>query len=108
MTDKLPKALVIDDNEVNTIVLANMLELFDIRVDQANSGMQAVQLLSDNEYGIIFVDHVMPKMDGVQTTEAIRSLPGCRAKAVIIALTSSTTEEICRLYQLAGADEVYA
>lgn len=108
MTDKLPKALVIDDNEVNTIVLANMLELFDIRVDQANSGIQAVQLLRDNEYGIIFVDHVMPKMDGVQTTETIRSLPGCRSQTVIIALTSSTTEEICRLYQLAGADEVYA
>lgn len=108
MTDKLPKALVIDDNEVNTIVLANMLELFDIRVDQANSGMQAVQLLRDNEYGIIFVDHVMPKMDGVQTTETIRSLPGSRAQTVIIALTSSITEEICRLYQQAGADEVYA
>ncbi len=106
MRNKLPRALVIDDNEVNAIILANMLELFGICVDQAESGMQAVQLIKDKEYGIIFVDHVMPGMNGVQTTKAIRGLPGCHAKTVIVALTSSITEEICGLYRQAGADEV--
>lgn len=106
MNEKLISALVIDDNEVNTIVLANMLKLFDIRVDQANSGAQAVDLVKEKDYDIIFVDHIMPQMDGVQTTGVIRSLSR-QTKEIIVALTSSISEEIRRLYQVSGANEVY-
>lgn len=102
------KALVIDDNEVNTIVLANMLELFDINADQSNSGIQALSKLVEMEYDIVFVDHVMPKMDGIQTTKAIRDVSANSKSIVIIALTSSITDEIRRLYHNVGANAVYA
>lgn len=101
------KALVVDDNEVNTIMLANILELFDIRSDQANSGMQALKMLEENEYHIIFIDHIMPKMNGIQTTKAIRGLQKFESRIVIIALTSNLTEEVRGLYQYAGANDVY-
>jgi CheY-like chemotaxis protein len=107
MRDNLINALVVDDNEINTMVLSNMLELFDIIVDQADSGMKALELVNDKEYDIIFLDHVMPKLDGVQTTRAIREMI-MQNRQVIIALTSSITEEIIGTYQLAGADGVYS
>lgn len=107
MKENLVEALVVDDNEVNTIVLANMLELFDINVDQACSGMQAIDMIKDKEYDIIFLDHVMPKLDGIQTTKAIREL-GFHDKSVIIILTSSITDEIRRQYQMYGANDVYS
>jgi CheY-like chemotaxis protein len=82
------KALIIDDNETNIVVLANMLRVYLIDVDQAKSGSDALELLKYAEYDLIFVDHIMPDMDGVQTTRAIRSLNNNR-KRVIFALTSS-------------------
>jgi CheY-like chemotaxis protein len=107
MRENLINALVVDDNEINTMVLSNMLELFDINVDQADSGMKALELVNDKKYDIIFLDHVMPKLDGVQTTRAIREMV-MQYRQVIIALTSSITEEIIQKYQLAGADGVYS
>lgn len=100
------RAMIIDDNEVNRIVLANMLKLFLMDVDQANSGLEALEMLDSVEYNLIFVDHIMPNMDGVQTTKAIREL-GNNKKSIIIALTSSLTDEIRCLYHYAGANDVY-
>ncbi len=107
MKEKVINALVVDDNEVNTIVLSNMLELFDINIDQADSGMKALEMMNAKNYDIIFLDHVMPNLDGVQTTKAIRerSVP---YKQIIIALTSNITEEISKQYQLAGANDTYS
>ncbi|MDF2907641.1 MAG: response regulator receiver protein [Herbinix sp.] len=107
MKENIVQALVVDDNEVNTIVLANMLELFDINVDQANCGLQALTMVQDKEYDIIFLDHVMPKMDGVQTTKAIREL-AIHNKIIIIALTSSISDEIRKQYRKNGANDVYS
>jgi CheY-like chemotaxis protein/HPt (histidine-containing phosphotransfer) domain-containing protein len=106
MREKRIYALVVDDNEINTMILSNMLELFNIEVDSADSGMKALELVNDKEYDIIFIDHVMPILDGVQTTRIIRERI-IQDKQVIIALTSSITEEILRQYQSAGAEGVY-
>ncbi len=100
------RALIIDDNEVNTIILANMLKLFLIDVDQAYSGMDAMKKLSNAEFDLIFVDHIMPSMDGLQITKAIRELKNNK-KSIIIALTSSLSDEIRCLYQYVGANDVY-
>jgi CheY-like chemotaxis protein len=100
-------ALVVDDNEVNTMILANMLEVFRIHVDQADHGMMAVQMAGEKEYDLIFVDHIMPKMNGVQTTSSIRGMATLH-KPVIIALTSEINEHIRNIYQESGANHVYA
>ncbi len=107
MREKFIKALVVDDNEVNIIVLSNMLELFDINVDQADSGIKALEMLKEKNYDIVFLDNVMPGLDGVKTTKAIRKRSN-PSDPVIIALTSSVTEELNRQYQLAGANGLYS
>jgi CheY-like chemotaxis protein len=99
--------MVVDDNEVNTMILANMLELFDIHAEQANHGMQAVIMARKEAYDIIFIDHFMPEMDGLQTTTAIRS-SSMKQQTIIIALTSNITEAIKNLYKDAGANAVYS
>lgn len=101
-------ALVVDDNEVNAMILANMLELFKIHVDQAYQGMKAVILSKKKRYDIIFIDHIMPKMDGVQTVNAIRKLSFYHQKSVIIVLTANITEQLKNRYQSVGANEICA
>ncbi len=101
------KALIIDDNEINIVVLSNMMRVYLIDVDQAKSGSDALELLKNVEYDLIFVDHIMPNMDGVQTTKAIRGLKNNK-NSIIFALTSSLSDEIRRFYQNAGANEVYS
>jgi CheY-like chemotaxis protein/HPt (histidine-containing phosphotransfer) domain-containing protein len=100
--------MVVDDNEVNTMILANMLELFGIHADQANYGMQAVIMSRRETYDIVFIDHFMPEMDGLQTTTAIRNISLKQQKTIIIALTSNITESIRLLYKEAGANAVYS
>jgi CheY-like chemotaxis protein len=100
--------MVVDDNEVNTMILANMLELFDIHVDQVNLGMQAVIMSRKKAYDIIFIDHMMPEMDGLQTTIALRNISLNQRNMIIIALTTDITDNIRRLYQEAGANVVYS
>jgi CheY-like chemotaxis protein len=100
-------AMVVDDNEVNALVLANMLKVFDFEVDQIYSGYDALENAARKIYDIIFVDHVMPEMDGFETTKMLRNISKVN-NTVIIALTSSVTEEIQSMYRIAGANEVYA
>ena len=80
------KVLVVDDNTVNLNVACGLLRLSQIEAETAESGKQAIELARQNEYDIIFMDHRMPEMSGVETTETMRSLG---IKTPIIALTAS-------------------
>jgi len=100
------KALVIDDNEVSSLILVYMLESLDIKTDRADNGEQAINMFRSQPYQLIFVDHQMPDMDGVQTTAAIRKEEKGE-QACIISLTSDVTEEIRNRYVAAGANAVY-
>lgn len=102
------KALVVDDNEVNTMILTNMLEVFDIHTDQADNGMTAAIMTGKMAYDLIFIDHIMPDMNGAQTTAAIRNLSSGQSKPIIIALTSDLTEQMKSIYMEAGANDIYA
>ena len=82
-------ALVVDDNEINRIVAAEMLKKYDFQVSLAESGEQALELAGMNEFDIIFMDHMMPGMDGIETTLALRELPGHNRDVPIVALTAN-------------------
>ncbi len=103
----LIKALVIDDNEVNQVIIANMLLLFNIPADQVFQGEEAVLMSKMKAYDIVFVDHLMPKMNGLLTVEGIRRESPYSPKTIIIALTSDLSDDIIDLYKAAGANEVY-
>ena len=73
-----PKAeiLVVDDNAINLTVVKGLLNPLKMKIDTALSGKDAVLMTTDKRYDIIFMDHMMPEMDGVETTRVIRRLLG--------------------------------
>jgi len=70
-----PKAriLVVDDISTNLKVAEGLLAPYHAEVDTCLSGLKAIELVKRNEYDLIFMDHMMPEMDGIETTTAIRA-----------------------------------
>jgi len=83
------KILVTDDNEFNLRVASGLLGFLDIEAEMADSGDKAIELVKKNDYDIVFMDHMMPEKDGVETVREIRALGGKYEKLTIIALTAN-------------------
>ena len=67
--------LIVDDVEMNLFVAKLLMRPYDLKIDTASSGYEAIdRIKSGNVYDIVFVDHMMPKMDGMETTKEIRDL----------------------------------
>src|SRR5258706_1228856 len=69
------RALVVDDSKSARVILSRMLEKYDIEVDWAESAEQAIEYLKGNRPDAIFMDHLMPGMDGLQAVQAIKGNP---------------------------------
>jgi signal transduction histidine kinase/DNA-binding response OmpR family regulator len=81
------KVLVVDDVETNLVVADGLIAPYGIICEKANSGQQAIDLIhAGNTYDIIFMDHMMPIMDGIEATKIIRNNG---YNGVIIALTAN-------------------
>ena len=83
------KILVVDDIDINLEVCGAMLEAFGIKADLASGGRKAIELAAANHYDIIFMDHMMPELDGIETTKHIRTFNDYCASVPIIALTAN-------------------
>ena len=86
------RVLVVDDMQTNLDVASGMLRKYKMKVDCVSNGQAAVDRIAavDPVYNAIFMDHMMPMMDGVETTAAIRALGTDYAKSIpIIALTAN-------------------
>jgi signal transduction histidine kinase len=83
------RILVVDDIEINLELTEAMLQSFGITVDLANKGEDALKLARDHAYDIIFMDHMMPGMDGIEATRRIREMKDPYAAVPIIALTAN-------------------
>lgn len=68
------KVLVTDDNNINLRVAQGVLSYYGLMVDTASSGKEAIELCSNNQYDLVFLDQMMPEMDGVETLSHIRNL----------------------------------
>lgn len=66
------KVLVVDDNLVNLKVAKGLLALYEMQIDTASSGKEALEILSYKDYDLIFMDHMMPDLDGIETVHIIR------------------------------------
>jgi CheY-like chemotaxis protein len=69
------RALIVDDSKSARVILSRMLEKYDIEVDMAESAEQAIEYLQHDRPDAIFMDHLMPGMDGLQAVRAIKSNP---------------------------------
>src|SRR4030081_1353584 len=69
------RALVVDDSKSARVILSRMLEKYDIEVDMAESAEQPLEYMKHNRPDAIFMDHLMPGMDGLQAVQAIKGNP---------------------------------
>src|SRR6202171_5527245 len=69
------RALVVDDSKSARVILSRMLEKYDIEVDMAESAEQSIEYLKHNRPDAIFLDHLMPGVDGLQAVQAIKGNP---------------------------------
>src|SRR5580658_9531080 len=69
------RSLVVDNSKSARVILSRMLEKYDIEVDMAESAEQAIEYLKTNRPDAIFMDHLMPGMDGLQAVQAIKGNP---------------------------------
>jgi signal transduction histidine kinase/CheY-like chemotaxis protein len=84
------RLLVVDDIATNLQVTEGLLAPYMAAVDTCLNGLQAVEMVKRHEYDIVFMDHMMPEMDGIEATAVIRALKGDRFRTVpIIALTAN-------------------
>jgi len=96
------KILVVDDNDLNLKVAKGLLQLFKINIDTAESGMEAIQMVQEKDYDIIFMDHMMPEMDGIEATHKIRSLGEKYEKQIIVALTANAIQGAREMFLAEG------
>ena len=84
------KVLVVDDNWMNLKVIEGLLERYQIKVCTASNGPEALDKIESKEFDFVFMDHMMPDMDGVETFHRIRNKAGSYYKRVpIIAVTAN-------------------
>ncbi len=102
------KVLIVDDNKVNRQVARELMKLFGFDAYLAESGQEAIDKVEKNliSYDIVFMDHMMPFMDGVEATRQIRSLPSEYAKRVpIVALTANAIQGVEKQFLDAGMSD---
>ena len=101
--------LVVDDNEINLEVTEGLLEPLQMQIDLADSGKRALQMIEKKKYHLIFMDHMMPVMDGIETTERIRQSSDEYYHTVpIIALTANALMDAREQFTKAGMNDFVA
>jgi PAS domain S-box-containing protein len=100
------KILVVDDNSINLNVATGFLATHKITADTALSGSLAVEMVQAKEYDLVFMDHMMPGMDGVETAQAIRNLSGAWFKTMpIVALSANAVSGARETFLAAGMND---
>jgi CheY-like chemotaxis protein len=96
------KVLVVDDMEMLLYVIKEKLTLYGLQVDTAKSGDEAIDKVKHNAYDIVFMDHMMPLMDGIEATQEIRKLGGEYEKLPVIALTANADSGVEEMFSANG------
>ena len=99
------RVLLVDDNAVNLKVAAGLLKTYRVQTDTASGGAQAVEMVREKEYDLVFMDHMMPEVDGIDATVAIRALGGKNERLPIIALTANALGGMREMFKAEGLDD---
>ena len=102
------KVLVVDDNKINLTIAEGLMSSMKIHPEFANGGQEAIEKTLAGEYDIVFMDHMMPEVDGVEATIKIRKTLNSMIHPVIIALSANVVEEAKRLFKNAGMNDFVA
>ncbi len=105
---KAPNAcvLAVDDNRMNLLVLKNLLKDTEITLTTCMSGAEALELMCENVYDVIFLDHMMPVMDGIETLKRARTMKANKnAEVPVIAFTANAISGVRDFYISEGFDD---
>ena len=102
------KILVVDDNEVNLAVCVGLLKPLNAQIETAISGAEAINMISNKMYDLVFMDHMMPEMDGIETTHIIRRMHPEYDDVPIIALTANALENAKGMFLVEGMNDFMA
>ena len=99
------KALVVDDEPMNLLVADGLFKSYGMEVTCAESGFDAIKLCNDQEFDIIFMDHMMPEMDGIEAMKRIRAdMKRDHKETAIVALTANAVSSAKEMFIREGFD----
>lgn len=100
------KALIVDDTRVNLEVARGLLGCYQMQIDCVESGIECLERISQEEYDIILMDHMMPEMDGVETLKKMKQNKNFQAQRTpVIAVTASAFRADRDVFREYGFDE---
>ncbi|MBQ6982773.1 MAG: response regulator [Synergistaceae bacterium] len=98
--------LVVDDTPMNLTVFKGLLKRTLVKIDTADSGIEALSLAKEKKYDVIFLDHMMPNMDGIETLQRLRAeTEGPNIKTAAICLTANAISGAREEYLAVGFDD---
>lgn len=102
------KVLIVDDTKLNLVVAKGVMKRYQMQIDTATSGMQSIEMVQQKDYDIVFMDHMMPEMDGVDAMKQIRALGGKYENLTIIALSANVISEAKVMFLEEGMQDFLA
>ena len=100
------RVLLIDDNNINLKVTKGLLKPYGLAIDVASSAEEGIAFLNKVKYDLVFMDHMMPGMDGIEATKVIRSFDDPYFKLLpIIALSANAIEGVEEMFEKAGMND---
>ncbi len=101
--------LIVDDNEVNLKVAQGLMKGYQCKIDAVTSGLEALKRLENQQYDIVFMDHMMPEMDGVETLHRLREKSGSYFRDIpVIALSANAVPGARDMFLREGFQEFVA
>lgn len=104
-TAERARILVVDDSKTNRLVFKNLLKKQKMQIDEAEGGERCIELCLKNHYDIIFLDHMMPDMDGIETFHRLKELEHYNRMTPMIMLTANAVKGAEQLYFDEGMDD---
>lgn len=103
------RILVVDDNMMNLKVAMGLMKPYQLQIRTTDSGMEAIRILKKQQFDLIFMDHMMPEMDGVETVQRIRAMePEYYQNVPIIALTANAVSGAREMFLNEGFQDFLA
>ena len=99
------RVLVVDDEPMNLVVATGLFRDYKMEVDTAESGREALNKYDIYDYDIVFMDHMMPEMDGVETMKRMRFISDQKGKPLkVVALTANAVSGAREMFLKEGFD----
>ncbi|MBP3840767.1 MAG: response regulator [Bacilli bacterium] len=101
--DDSPRILIVDDNKLNIKITEKLLKNYNFVLEEALSGQECIDRVKKTTYALIFMDYMMPEMDGIETLNRLKQIPGFNTK--VVALTADAINGARERFLKAGFDE---